>query len=72
METVADQLVTPWGIEFLPDGRLLVSAATGVCCGVLRREALEPVKNPLLGTGKTEAISISRFTPITPTTGGSI
>jgi aldose sugar dehydrogenase len=49
METVADQLVTPWGIEFLPDGRLLVSERPGRLRIIEKGKLLEPVQ----GTPRT-------------------
>jgi len=44
METVTDQLVTPWGMEFLPDGRMVVSERPGRLRVIDKGKLLEPVE----------------------------
>lgn len=43
METVTDGLVTPWGLAFLPDGRIVVSERPGRIRIVDKGRLLEPV-----------------------------
>ena len=47
LEIVADGLMTPWGMTFLPDGRLLVSERTG---SVRVLTLGQPVPPPIVGT----------------------
>jgi glucose/arabinose dehydrogenase len=49
LETVAGSLDTPWGIVFLPDGRMLVSDRVGVI-RVIHQGVLQP--EPVRGTPK--------------------
>jgi aldose sugar dehydrogenase len=43
METVADGLVTPWGLDFLPDGRIVLSERPGRIRIIEKGRLLEPV-----------------------------
>src|SRR5262249_55599444 len=49
METIAEGLVTPWGIEFLPDGRILVSERPGRLRIIEKGKLLPPIE----GTPRT-------------------
>lgn len=43
METIAEGLITPWGLDFLPDGRIVVSERPGRIRVIEKGKLLDPV-----------------------------